>query len=986
MRIKTRLSLLIALFMAAGVMPVAGQTGFGMSPARLWSGGVAAAPRIPLVGDADGDGRMDVLAVYPPENGIIDFMRTSPLGKPCYPAQARKAFGSDTLAAACGPFAEPGRAAVLVLLPNGQVHVLHDMKPGSNTFSSDDIAATVPHELVSRPPSRAVAADFDGDGRTDVLLAGADGGAVLLRGAPAENGAPRFTPLPVAGRLPALRRLAAGILDGSGRADVVWLDAKGIVSRTGLEILSDGRVRLRRPVRVTSASPGDGLAVGRFRGEKMADILAGRRLLPGGDAAHAISLPNLPDAKEAKGDLGWLAGDFNGDGRDDLLRVRRSGDRFTGDDLLIHFVTASESAMNDADNDGLPDAWETGAVKPGGLDLAALGCSPRHKDLIVEAQRMENMPEAKVHSEMERVVRYFASLPVENPDGKKGIALHVLYREPIPMSDSNKPWWELGEKYHPASHRGVTHWMVVYNGGGGQSGEMTDRGGCGGSALYATFIHEFGHQLGLDHTGFWNAAWCPVYPSLMNYAFSYQLNGKGDAIGYSDGRLAGVTLNERHLDEYLPLPPDKVAYISGPPYHFRMKPAPDGKGTLVDWNWNGVFGEKNIAADINYGYSTTGGLRHTIGKTYTAPAPVVFGRGKNAPLAVFIGELPAGAPVPASSAAEPKPGLSPDVPGRLRVRVWQGRDPAKDGPKWSEETDVEAAGVLGDPSAAWCAGAAWVAYPTAAGVTVRRVTLDSAGKPQIGKPLAIPDSAGAQATLTSFAGKLALLLWRDGKTPVGMRLLTIKGEALIPDREMLLGFTGMAPVGAAEGAREKNGPSLWIGLSQDQDKERPTRWQVRRFVLERGGTMRETGMEWIGGEKGGERGPTRICLLWEPERALGPQGQLYFFGGGMFGKESPWSCHYVATRIADKTVNGGWLTRRYYDEWTQSRSAPGVCFFRGDIFFAARWFGNVHGTENDNLFVAFYGRGIESEPMGDFDDIGFLRDTGINHSILYVRE
>jgi hypothetical protein len=91
-------------------------------------------------------------------------------------------------------------------------------------------------------------------------------------------------------------------------------------------------------------------------------------------------------------------------------------------------------------------------------------------------------------------------------------------------------------------------------------------------------------------------------------------------------------------------------------------------------------------------------------------------------------------------------------------------------------------------------------------------------------------------------------------------------------------------------------------------------------------------------------------------------------------------------RVADSSVNGGWKTRRYYDEWTQSRSAPGVCFFRGDIVLAVRWFGNVRGTENDNLFVAFHGRGIESEPMGDFDDIALIRDVGLARSIPYVAE
>ena len=86
--------------------------------------------------------------------------------------------------------------------------------------------------------------------------------------------------------------------------------------------------------------------------------------------------------------------------------------------------------------------------------------------------------------------------------------------------------------------------MLITNSGGGQSSELGDRGSCGSHALYATFLHEFGHQLGLDHTGRWAPSWCPIYPSLMNYAYSYQLGGKPDAVGYSDGRLSSLTLDE----------------------------------------------------------------------------------------------------------------------------------------------------------------------------------------------------------------------------------------------------------------------------------------------------------------------------------------------------------------------------------------------------------------------------------------------------------
>ena len=43
-------------------------------------------------------------------------------------------------------------------------------------------------------------------------------------------------------------------------------------------------------------------------------------------------------------------------------------------------------------------------------------------------------------------------------------------------------------------------------------------------------------------------------------------------------------------------------------------------------------------------------------------------------------------------------------------------------------------------------------------------------------------------------------------------------------------------------------------------------------------------------------------------------------------------------------------------------------------------------SDNPEELLTFYGRGIESEPMGDFDDIGFIRDIGLGHSLVYAGE
>ena len=95
------------------------------------------------------------------------------------------------------------------------------------------------------------------------------------------------------------------------------------------------------------------------------------------------------------------------------------------------------------------------------------------------------------------------------------------------------------------------------------------------------FAHEFGHQLSLSHEGDSTPPWCPLYPSLMNYAFSYSLGGDGNAIRFSDGRFAGVSLEESKLVERLPFAYADLKYLEAPPFRFPLKE--DGaNATMID--------------------------------------------------------------------------------------------------------------------------------------------------------------------------------------------------------------------------------------------------------------------------------------------------------------------------------------------------------------------------------------------------------------------
>jgi hypothetical protein len=61
-----------------------------------------------------------------------------------------------------------------------------------------------------------------------------------------------------------------------------------------------------------------------------------------------------------------------------------------------------------------------------------------------------------------------------------------------------------------------------------------------------------------------------------------------------------------------------------------------------------------------------------------------------------------------------------------------------------------------------------------------------------------------------------------------------------------------------------------------------------------------------------------------------------------------------------------------------SGSAPGACFFQSDILAPFRHPGD------EAVNVVYYFTGATPRPLGDFDDIGQIRDYGLSRSIRKV--
>ncbi len=716
--------------------------GYALSRGQYWLTDWAARPVVSLVADVDGDGRSDLVAFDPRGDASLWVHRTSILGKPTPQAAARERFGREGLAAIAGRFTRGAGEDVLAVFADGSVRVASGTRRGHVAYEHDDLAVTIAPGMRPRAP-RLVAGEFDGDGSADAVIVDDSGRVLLLRNETAGDSPPRFRCEEVEGSVPAkVAQLAAGHFVSGGRAELVWKDGENKVFRAGLTCSPGSRPRLNSATRLVTAAPGERVMVGRFLGGATCDMLIGRQLLPGGDPSRAFEVATVPTPAEAKGDRHWIVGDFDANGRDDLLRQRESGppfpgwvapeqpwwsshysrwtDPFLAHDTLIHFSSLEgdeHKGFISSSGDGLLDDWKTGRVRPGGLDLKSIGCRVGRRDVIVEVERIDSINFDRLKAEVNFTVRAFAQAHVPNPDGSRGIAVHVIYREPTPHSRVDDVRRRIFHDYPQKEHRGVVHTMFCVDPrdqGFGTAMMMSAVGSfTTNDVILDVMTHEFGHELGLNHDGY-QPHNCPIYPSLMSYTYQDKLNGRAELKQLSSGALGSILLDERRLSERLPVPIERVRFLANDPYFYQLRPA--GGSTLVDWNWNGIFGEEGVVADINYSHFTDiGRRRYELGASETAPALAAVGDGRAERLLLFSGRVRGNSPRPAPDAPAAAANLSPERPGALVVQAWQGEDRDRDGERWSAETVVEANGVTGDPTAISGRSTTWVAYPTAAG-------------------------------------------------------------------------------------------------------------------------------------------------------------------------------------------------------------------------------------------------------------------------------
>lgn len=892
------------------------------TPPQPWALGFAAPPRIGLAGDVNADGYADLIGVYPVGAAIIDVSLTVEGVKTGGGIQGLTGWGQNCLAAGTGDFDDELGTDVVGLFEDGTLRIAGAFKSGRFKDTPDWVR--LPKKL--EKPQLAVLSG----GREVLAFSSTNGDAYRI-----DVKSKAITATKVSENLVWIGDAGTRLAAQDAKGDVFWVDKKTLKAE---ERLGKNRVG-SRPAAATGL-----VAFGK-------------------QAWTRRGLVELPASKLAEADSTLAAGDFDKDGDIDVVEYRFGAEMHTGNQVTLRRTISQGEAdpdhdglnrdaearlqtdpLNpDTDNDGLLDGWEVGTYR--GLDFGKLGCDPRHTDVICLVSRFDKVKEENLKAGMARADQFYRALNTPNPDGTTGFRFHPIYLDPVTGNDTNRSWWENRARFRPDKWRGIVHWMQVSPGGGGQADQLGDGGTCGEGSLWAVFVHEFGHQMGLSHEGFWSNGWSPTYTSLMSYNYSYGLEDDINKIRYSDGALVDYVVRENDLDEELPLPYEKVKFLEKGPYRFRLKP--NGPTTLIDWNWNGVFGEKHIKADINYAYSTHAGRRDDVGKTQTSPW-----------LFVHEGEayvLYGVTDVKGDGKADPS--LSPTRTGRLELRK------LKKPYEWDPVQVVVPEGLTGDPVAASFGGEIWMAYPSAKGTVL---------KPGKGEAILLNADPAVIPTVAATKNTLTVLLWNPTNGEVTFRNYEKDGS---PESQGKLDTTSTNPPGICA----YSGEDFIVAVGLNQDAARPNRWQVRRYHPD---FKSAWGIEWVEGEAGQTRGAGRLTVLFDDNPEAGPSGRIYVYGRGMTTPQNPWACTYVASQIADKSIKGGWLVRRYYDEWTQSRSAPAAAWFKGDVIWAYRWVDGGQGPTDNNLHVGYAGLGIQSDPMGDHDDLSYLRNFGVRHSIL----
>lgn len=606
----------------------------------------------------------------------------------------------------------------------------------------------------------------------------------------------------------------------------------------------------------------------------------------------------------------------------------------------------------DLDRDGLPDLWETQGFGP--IDPKVHGCKPDRADLFILFKRRAGVTDDKFKPTVDRIIKFYADLPYLNADGTTGIHVIPIIPDALSAEDDAKGYQALYESSMPKEWRGLAHGVLVEVGTGG-GGQTNRPDWCGSSNRWHTIVHELGHQLGLDHESKDGRIGSPFFTSLMNYDYSYQFNGSGEAVHYSTGKFAGMRMQESDLWEWAPFPVKEMEFLTKHPYYFKLQP--DGEDACyIDWNRNGIFGERHVRADVNDGYSTDFRANGTLELAAGTPCLVSLGDD----LALVTPTLPEG-----KTYEKNVWGLSIENPGEITVQV------LKSGKVVSTEV-VAASAVfpaVGDASAVLKDGKLLVAYPDEAGVVLTELTRDG------DKFL-----SGKMRRFIAQPGDVTLV-----DTPSGVEVIHFNRESKKitfsdwdPKRSRVIqSLESDQPIAAVWNSKLN---CLAVVEVVNQEKK-IGRMRIAHLIHGAAGWEVKERI-WVEGEAGNAATAARPVIIFDASKDRGPNGAYNVYCKGRTDKPDAQAVGFVCRQIADPNIGGGWRVRMMGNEWAFGMNSPTAVLHGGDIAYAYRL---AFGEGKQKIFLSRKASGVDDGWLTDFDEVAYVFQRGLQESLQAVQ-
>ncbi|WP_436932565.1 GLUG motif-containing protein [Halosimplex halobium] len=210
----------------------------------------------------------------------------------------------------------------------------------------------------------------------------------------------------------------------------------------------------------------------------------------------------------------------------------------------------TDPTNRDTDSDGLPDGAEVKRT-----DILP-GADPLRKNIYVEVDYMTDGSLSRSDYRFDRVTETFANAPVENPDGTRGISLHIRLNDSVPSreqiyfedhdrEDDLDDFDTYESRFRDYETKGY-HYALGAKDLRRTSPDMMRLGGMAGTGRFvfepseSIFAHELGHSLGLtEFRGIDSEELSYTeYPSVMNY------NAGHDVVSYATGEESDVSHND----------------------------------------------------------------------------------------------------------------------------------------------------------------------------------------------------------------------------------------------------------------------------------------------------------------------------------------------------------------------------------------------------------------------------------------------------------